>query len=870
MSSSDSIRILEPEGNSLGDLFTRLMADLFIALGYKQPRLNVQKPGREFDMIADHRVEQRRAIAECKATAEPIGGAEINKFIGKLDAEGERDKPITGYFISLAGFTESAIEQETQRRRTKLVRLTGSEVIDELVKGRIIVAKERATESAGRCCALRDDLALDPNAELLAHERGWIWAIYYTQGQLRTHFALVHADGTPVAQKLVEGVIDKDDQCNGQLRKMVCLNPPSASSDTDSSRVIAALSAYGRYIEAECGFVSLDGLPPGDLGRRPLILEDFFVPLFLDTDSASRRPVYSVLTKSVRLAILAPPGGGKSTLIKSLAVAYVDPNRRQQIDEHLPEREWLPLFFRCRELRNLTRGSFADLLDAISNREPVRQHASVFRAYVDRALLDGRVLLLVDGLDEIADSGDRAAFVCTLRTALQAYPQIAMLITSREAGFRHVATHLDTVCKRATLSPFLPEDIRRLTIAWHRQVIGNTEAVLSDAHQLANTIIANDRIMRLAINPLLLTTLLLVKRWLGALPTRRSLLYNKAVEVLLRTWNTEGHDPIPEEEALPQLCYVASKMMLTGVQKISRPRLVAFLQEAREALPTELGFVQGTIDLFISRIEERSSLLIMTGLDIEDGRVVEFFEFRHLTFQEFLTARAMVEGWHPNRTEQDTLFTVLEPHFGEAEWREVTPLAAVLGGKATDQLLQNLIKQVKRLNPAQSNSENPVLLTLGSCLADEAPARPETIRAAMSEWVYLGVALRDTYFTSTLAQGRYGSLLRVEAGRIFFSEGTRLLSPSTALAQSVYWQSVGTETLAGYERGAATFLELLRSTTRLRQCEGAFGCAQLCECIANDRISGPETPAKAVWKPRAAYVYKCFLVNNILNNSRLV
>jgi len=30
---------------------------------------------------------------------------------------------------------------------------------------------------------------------------------------------------------------------------------------------------------------------------------------------------------------------------------------------------------------------------------------------------------------------------------------------------------------------------------------------------------------------------------MGTLPTRRALLYSKAVEVLLTTWNVEGHEP---------------------------------------------------------------------------------------------------------------------------------------------------------------------------------------------------------------------------------------------------------------------------------------------------------------------------------------
>ncbi|MEI6758347.1 MAG: restriction endonuclease [Chlorobium sp.] len=131
MNNSISIRILEKDTNRRGDLFGRLMADLFVALGYEQPRINIHKSGRELDLSADHRLETRRAIGECKATQDTIGGAVLNKFIGVVDAEYNDERPVTGYFISLAGFTEAAIEQEKKRKRTKIITLTGAQVIDE-------------------------------------------------------------------------------------------------------------------------------------------------------------------------------------------------------------------------------------------------------------------------------------------------------------------------------------------------------------------------------------------------------------------------------------------------------------------------------------------------------------------------------------------------------------------------------------------------------------------------------------------------------------------------------------------------------------------------------------------------------------------
>src|SRR6185369_2593061 len=131
MNHPTTIRILETDNNRKGDLFNRLMEDLFVALGYEQPRLNIHKAGRELDLSTNHRLENRRAIAECKATAEPIGGGDLNKFVGALDAEREDDHPLTGYFISLHGFKETAIVQES-KRRTKIIMLDGQQVVNEL------------------------------------------------------------------------------------------------------------------------------------------------------------------------------------------------------------------------------------------------------------------------------------------------------------------------------------------------------------------------------------------------------------------------------------------------------------------------------------------------------------------------------------------------------------------------------------------------------------------------------------------------------------------------------------------------------------------------------------------------------------------
>jgi len=177
---------------------------------------------------------------------------------------------------------KTAIEQEKQRRRTTVITLNGTQVVEELVNGRILIRRDRATELAGRCCATLKDRTLDPAAELLAHERGWIWAIYYTQGKERTDFALIHSDGTrwhaPLQMTLSRPTAIVAVDSGGS--PVLILFPFPGQTQT---ACLGSSCAYGQYLANECGYIQLDGLPAdSDVGSRRLRLENLFVPLHLD------------------------------------------------------------------------------------------------------------------------------------------------------------------------------------------------------------------------------------------------------------------------------------------------------------------------------------------------------------------------------------------------------------------------------------------------------------------------------------------------------------------------------------------------------------------------------------------------------------
>src|SRR5260370_23201681 len=227
--------------------------------------------------------------------------------------------------------------------------------------------------------------------------------MHYTHASVGRHSALIRSDGEVLSKTIADELIVLDRDCEGQLHALCCLKPEVTV--TDQSRFDEEISAYQQYVVDECGSIHLDGLPAGDEVGFPN-LESLFVPVYLDIlpgpnaqkrkKKRKHRPVGRVLSKHSRLALLAPPAAGKCSHLKRLAVAYSDPERRNQSDDDLPARDWLPLFLRCRDVRAIARGSFADLLDALARRGPLRPYADAFRAYVDRERLAGRVWLLVD------------------------------------------------------------------------------------------------------------------------------------------------------------------------------------------------------------------------------------------------------------------------------------------------------------------------------------------------------------------------------------------------------------------------------------------------------------------------------------------
>jgi hypothetical protein len=784
-----NIEILEKDNNKKGDLFCRLMSDLFHALGYDEPRFNIQKSGREIDLQARHRTELKIAIAECKAQNDTVGSDDINKFVGVFDAEKrkitKRKYNAVGYFISLSGFTEPAIEQENDCDNGRVILIKPEKIVRELISGKILVSKENAISSLS---SLTIGLTLLDYVDLLAYEKGWIWVFYYSDsnGQKVSHFALVHAEGKPLIKSLADDVVEIDNKLKKLFKDLTLINRKDQTVIVNRN-LKATLERYFKYLDNELGEIQFEGLPTDkEAGSVKVKLENIFIPLHFSQNqqqnnegkfdtNTSREEIGEILKKGSKIAILAKPGGGKSTLIKRIAIAYAFPERKKQINDNLPDKNWLPIFLRCRELGDKVTKSITEIIHDIPIRAEIPSCVEDFSTLVSIALQDGNSLLLIDGLDEISEDKNRIAFANQLRTFIATYPTLNIIVTSREAGFRVVAGSLASYCEKYMVSKLIKPEIEELCLKWYKAIIDGSENTAKEANKLSGQILNDPKIKVLAGNPLLLTTLLFVRRWAGYLPAKKSVLYQEMIKLLLVTWNVEGHEKLDIEEAEPQLAFIAYWMTKNGLQTITEEELKNCLVDARKQMPEILGYTKINPTEFIKRVESRSSLLIMSGHKrLDSGQLSVIYEFLHLSFQEYLTAKAIVKKFIPQSDILDKVIDIIKPHISNESWKEVIPLTVVLLERDCKDLIEYLIEEskivaVKKRQEKWTDEDFLISSLLGNCLMNEIQISPDLLETAI-EWY--AKSYREIFDDNlaVILKSKFGNIFRKKVRECFFEK----------------------------------------------------------------------------------------------------
>ncbi|OWK28609.1 SIR2 family protein [Sphingomonas mucosissima] len=578
------------------------------------------------------------------------------------------------------------------------------------------------------------------------------------------------------------------------------LNQGKRSRSKKADQDAESVRNYRRFLVADCGKMTIEGVrADSDTAKQKFDIERLFVPLHVDpippdfpaTEKDREKkikdwerknprslPFGDALSKHSRIALLALPGGGKTLLLKRLAVAYAEPARRSATDDNLPDHDLIPVLIRCREWRDYITYPISSIIAKLPEITGQTGLSGLAEA-LEKRLKSGKLLLLVDGLDEIHSDADRSTFVDNLERFLEDYPKVRLVVTSREAGFALVAPSLMRFCSRWRISNLSADAIQQLCNHWHSLMGGSGPQIMEEAKEVENAILENDALRRLAENPLLLTMLLVVKHGYGRLPPDRVTLYDRAVEVLLDTWNIKGHEALNPREAVPQLAYIAYRMTQEGKQTATERELLGLIEECRREVPMIRLYAKDTPSEFLRRVELRSSLLFEAGKSLEGRRAVPFYQFRHLTFQEYMTAIAVVEGHYRDYRESDSIVLPIGENFLSDEWKEVIPMAAVLAKKRASSLITPLLEIAERAESdflaGEHKSERyafgssyrmpPPVSRLLQCLVEEAEFSQENLDRALR--------LISTFAHGCQTQESWSSVMRGPFGEPLFEEAWR-------------------------------------------------------------------------------------------------
>jgi energy-coupling factor transporter ATP-binding protein EcfA2 len=347
-----------------------------------------------------------------------------------------------------------------------------------------------------------------------------------------------------------------------------------------------------------------------------------------------------------KIVILGRPGSGKTTLLRHLTLIYAT-KQESNINPQPPQ--LIPILFYLREIRV-----------EISNQNPsledlIKQHLEKIKInnkplnppihWLQKNLRRNKFLILLDGLDEVADKNQRQQVRTWVDKQMEAYPDTTFILTSRPNGYRDLQRQVTVY--ELELQPFNREQISEFLHSWYLQTEiksragGNDEGVKQAAKEQANKLFSriqnsqNSRaIAAMAINPLLLTMIATVHRRGNVLPGKRVELYKEICQILLEKRQRAKNIPdvLTASQKQSVLQELALQLMQKKVREFNLAEGVGYIQQQLTTLPQHFA----NAEAFIKHIRDDCGLLVEKEIGI--------YEFAHLSFQEYLAAVEIKES----------------------------------------------------------------------------------------------------------------------------------------------------------------------------------------------------------------------------------
>jgi formylglycine-generating enzyme required for sulfatase activity len=497
---------------------------------------------------------------------------------------------------------------------------------------------------------------------------------------------------------------------------------------------------YLSWLREQTAWIDIRGLQVGSGKANRFPIGDLYIPLKTAGGEAenlagrTKREVsgdrvsgdlgQSVLLEEAlrhrRLVITGDPGSGKTTFLRR--IAYELSRDVGQRALQLPQ-DGFPLLIRIAELEECIGNCRARQQAGAPNTKESPSWLAYFLAYraqewkwkldtefFEAKLSEKSTLVLLDGLDEAANQANRESMARLLENATQAYPNCQFVVTTRPGSYQGLATLQGF--DRVMIGDLQTEGIERFLQHWSQALYPNDPGG-AERHckELLEALRARIEIRRMARNPVMLTALAVVHWNEKRLPEQRADLYDSIV-----TWLARSRQQRPGRER-PERCLSLLGRLALAMQNQPQGRLVQVsLGRAAEMIAVQFHEIApqerfAHAQTFLSQEEDDSGMVVSRGSELR---------FWHLTFQEFLAARA-ISGLE-EASQQELLLSGRKLY--RAEWREVVLLlAGILLVKQGQDKVNGLFRAVLNQLGTQTSLAHQAQCTglLGAVLADLRP-----------------------------------------------------------------------------------------------------------------------------------------------------
>jgi predicted NACHT family NTPase len=404
----------------------------------------------------------------------------------------------------------------------------------------------------------------------------------------------------------------------------------------------------------------------------------------------------AVIEKYPKLTILGKPGAGKTTFLKHVALQCI----QDKLFINL-----VPVFVSLKVFAELEHQP--TLLEWISS---IFDNYGVAEPNIVKDLLaQGRVLVLLDGLDEVRQI-DRPRVASAINSFYNQFYHNRFVITCRTAAQEFAIEEFVEV----ELADFDNPSIAEFASKWF--ATKNPAKTPQFLHKLQH----NPTIRELANNPLLLTLLCLIFEETN-LPASRLELYQEGVDILLRKWDAKRN--IEREQVYQKLSIQHKQELLSHIAFTFFERGDYFFRQ-QEVEQYITNYIEQLLDTEENREFLGDGTAILQSIEAHHGLLLErsrgIYSFSHLSFQEYFTARKIANS--PPQLLNLTLERLSDRLTIESRWREVTLLTVGMLKNAdymlllmkqkidkllTDSSLQTFLLWVNRKSATASIDEKP-------------------------------------------------------------------------------------------------------------------------------------------------------------------